>query len=290
MVPILSVIASELQASLSSKPQIERVPESGTVMSNADQVAAYDDAYVWNGPTTPLLVYNLSKISKLIRPGDLVVDLACGPGHLLLELAQLFPDTRFLGVDLAKEMLDLLAAKAKMKNLKNVETLCEDISKLSSMPNKSVDLFISIQALHHLPNLDVLESTFRRVNQLLKSDGCLYFFDFALLRSQRSRQLIVADAAKEISAITAQDYLDSLNAAFPANRVQSIAGKFLPRPFSFKKSLFIDLFFLIEKSRNSAQKHETPEHLISELKSRMRLDRKLELMSLKYLARTRVFD
>lgn len=290
MVPIASLLLSELAATVSGRVTKTRTPEPITVMDDRLQIDAYQGAYSPNGPTIPLLIFNLFELSSMIRPGDVVVDLACGPGDLLIELAELFPETKFIGVDLAPEMLKRVHETAEKRKLSNIETRCEDISKLQTFDRSTIDVVISIQALHHLPDNDAFAATLKRLSEILKADGGLYLFDFGLLKSERTRRLIVNDAAREVSKITAKDYLDSLNAAFPVEDVLAIAKTYLPTPFRFKKSRFIDFFYLLQKTRANVAADPLVVEKIKRKEDRLRLDRRLELASLRYLSTSRLFN
>lgn len=222
----------------------ERVPEP-EAMVDPEQIRAYVKAYEWGGPTSALQLYHLTQLASMIRPGDTVVDLACGPGPLLLELAPLFPDCRFIGADLSQPMLDALKEAAAQRGLHNIETLREDIRELPSLSQGSVDMVITTSALHHLPDLECLEQVFQRVERLLKPDGGLYVFDFGLVRSPRARALLVADVARKAPVVTAVDYQHSLNAAFPVDEVAIRARRTLTRPLVVRSSRFIDFFYFI---------------------------------------------
>lgn len=289
MLPIGSLVLTELFATLSGKATEHRIPEPASLMTDRDQVDAYVQAYAWNGPTSALLLYNLYELSSMIRPGETVVDLACGPGHLLIELAELFPTTNFIGVDLAPEMLDRLVQESEKRNLKNIEVRCEDISKLNSFSQQSVDLVISVQALHHLPDIQTFSTTLKRIAEVLKPDGAFHLFDFGLLKSNHSRKLIVKDVAREVSPITAKDYYDSLSAAFPCRSVLQCAEQALPKPFQFHKSLFIDFYFLLQRGRKRQAVDPKVSIQLRRKESNLRFDRKLELASLRHLAKSKSF-
>ena len=242
MLPIHKVIWHEWRE---HSPPV-RVPEPSEAMENPEQIRAYVKAYEWGGPTSALQLYHLRQLSRMIRPGDTVVDLACGPGPLLLELAALYPDCRFIGVDLSQPMLDVLLELAQeRKLLGNVETRCEDIRTLTSFGQTKVDLVITTSALHHLPDLQSLHATFARVHSLLKSDGGFYAFDFGLLRSPRTRALMVKEIALLAPEVTTTDYKYSLDAAFPIVEVMDAARSKLKRTISIKTSSFVDFFYFI---------------------------------------------
>lgn len=248
MLPIHTIVWHELRAS--SPPS--RIPEPCEAMENAEQVKSYVAAYEWGGPTSALQLHHLRELSTLIRPGATVLDLACGPGPLLLELAPLYPETRFLGVDLSQEMLQHLSSEASARGLDNISTLEEDIRTLPSVENESIDLVISTSALHHLPDAEGLCEVFRRIGSALAPDGAFYLFDFGLLRSKRARELFVAEVAKLAPPITARDYEASLQAAFPIDFVFGSAAASLPRPYVAAKSAMVDFLYSLQSPPRTA--------------------------------------
>jgi len=242
MLPIHQVIWHEWRESTSPV----RVPEPSEAMEDPEQIRAYVKAYEWGGPTSALQLHHLRELSLMIRPGDTVLDLACGPGPLLLELAVLYPDCRFIGADLSQPMLDTMLTLSAERGLLNVTALREDITVLNTVRSGSVDLVISTSALHHLPDLAALQAAFRRVQTLLKSDGGFYIFDFGLLKSPKTQKIMVDEVAKLAMPITVQDYAHSLRAAFPVDDVVRCAREEIPRTFKARLSSFVDFFYFLQ--------------------------------------------
>jgi arsenite methyltransferase len=241
MLPLPAVLWHEWR----TRERPVRRPEPHEAMADPDQVQAYVQAYQWGGPTSALQLHHLYDLGRMIRPGDLVVDLACGPGPLLLELAPLYPETSFIGVDLSPTMLEYLESEVKRRGLKNVEVRCEDIRTLPSLGQQTADLVISTSSLHHLPTDDGLIDTFRRCRTLLKEVGGFYFFDFGLLKSEVTRRLFVSEVARQAPALTARDYALSLDAAFRVDWVWETAMRELPGPFTMTRSAFVDIVYFI---------------------------------------------
>lgn len=249
MLPIHKIIWHEWRARHTTPT---RIPEPSEAMEDAEQIRSYVKAYEWGGPTSALQLHHLTRLASMIRPGDTVVDLACGPGPLLLELAPLYPDCRFVGADLSGPMLNVLAQSCAERGIHNVETLREDIRELPSLAPGSVDMVITTSALHHLPDLHCLGQVFERVERLLKPDGGLYVFDFGLVKSSQARELLVADVASKAPAVTAVDYAHSLNAAFPIAKVMALAQQHVRRPLVMTSSRFVDFFFFIHTAGRCA--------------------------------------
>jgi len=207
---VLRVIVSEL---LTLRPR-ERLPEPHLVMDDPAQVRAFLDAGSDRGSLAPLYLFNTALASALIRPGDLVVDLACGPANQLAQLAAVNRESRFIGVDLSPEMLKRAEAVVSRHSLSNVEFDVSDLAKLDRFADRSVDVLISTLALHHLPDRSSLINSFVEFARVLKPDGRVYFSDLGRLRSERSVAEFAGQYADQQPAVFNADYLNSLRAAF----------------------------------------------------------------------------
>ncbi len=282
MLPIHQLIWHEWRA----REALPRVPEPSEAMVDLEQIRAYVKAYEWGGPTSALQLHHLTQLARMIRPGDTVLDLACGPGPLLLELAPLYPQCRFIGADLSPPMLEVLAETAAAKGLRNVQTLCEDIREMPSLAPASVDMVITTSALHHLPDLDCLQQVFQRVERLLKPDGGVYVFDFGLVRSAATRALLVADVARKAPPVTALDYKHSLDAAFPVEEVALRARRALRRPLAVRSSRFIDFFYFIRTPDRLQASAEVMAY-VHTMRGRCGLPVRMESAMLRHLQRAR---
>lgn len=269
---------------LFTKAPILRQNEPQATMENQEQVNSYIKAYEWGGPTSALQLHHLKELSKMIRPGDTILDLACGPGPLLLELAAIYPECHFIGADLSPTMLERLTKEAKRKGLKNVSVLCEDIRYLPSLDNQKVDLIITTSALHHIPDEEMLKQVFNKIHNLLKPDGGFYIFDFGQLKSKEARDICVAEVAKLAPPITAQDYDLSLQAAYPIDLVFQFAKEELPKPFTASASSLFDFFYFLQ----SGPRAKPTQNAISRIKhcgKSLTLAMKMEHQMLRLLRR-----
>lgn len=282
MLPIHQLIWHEWRA----EARGERTPEPSEAMDDPEQIRAYIKAYEWGGATSALQLHHLQKLSRLVRPGDTVLDLACGPGPLLLELAPLYPTCRFIGVDLSPPMLAVLRETCAQRGIKNITTLCEDIRTLPSFAAKSIDAVITTSALHHLPDTESVGRAFERIAQLLAPNGAVYVFDFGLVRSQRTRDLLVAEVAKFAPEITSLDYAHSLRAAFPVEEVVQLARRHLGRELVVTSSRFIDFFYSIQSTPRGAPVASVNSY-VENVFRRSRLHTRIEALMLRYLQRAR---
>lgn len=207
---VLQVAVREITTSERSP----RVTEPDLVMDDPEKVAAYVRAGREDGVMAPVYLFHCAQISEVIRPGDTVLDLACGPATELGLVARLNPDVKFIGIDLSEPMLERAESYIRDMGIKNVELRHGDISRLSSIADNTIDAVVSTMALHHLPDAAILNSTFEEVDRVLKKDGGIYMVDFGHLKSEKSIQYFAYQYADRQPELFTLDYLYSLRAAF----------------------------------------------------------------------------
>jgi SAM-dependent methyltransferase len=89
------------------------------------------------------------------RTPGLVTELGCGTGTLLRRLAARFPDRSFLGVEPLPNYVDFATERAAAMGLTNVRFAAATGEELTSVVAPgSVGLLISVDALHHVTDLD----------------------------------------------------------------------------------------------------------------------------------------
>lgn len=211
--PSLPVIKTALRE-VFTRSQIPRTPEPDLVMDDPNKVAAYTRAGREDGVMAPVYLFNCAQICEVLREGDLVLDLACGPATQLAQVARLNPTVQFIGIDLSESMLERARAHVREKALTNVEIRQGDISNLSVFGDASVDAIFSTMALHHLPDQSHLTRCLQEVARVLKPDGGLYLVDFSRLRAESSVQYFAYQYADRQPELFTLDYLYSLRAAF----------------------------------------------------------------------------
>jgi arsenite methyltransferase len=183
-------------------------------------------------------------------------------------------------------MLEVLRETAAARGIHNLEVLHEDIRTLPSLNRRRVDLVITTLALHHLPDLEGLESTMRRMQELLHPDGGFYIFDFGQLRSPRTRELLMAEAARTAPPITVVDYGQSLQAAFAIEDVLKLARACLLRQFTASSSSFVDFFFFLQTAQRTQPDMRVREH-IDNLWNKLSAANQLEYWMLRLMRRAR---
>ena len=132
----------------------------------------------------PVYRFNSEAMSHLLPQGGRVLDLGCGSGRLLADLARARPDLEVIGVDLADGMLMAGSTALRDEGLSDRVTLHHaDMTDLPGHLVEGVDLVSSVWSLHHLPTEEDLHRCLVQIARTRETSGCaVWIFDFARLR------------------------------------------------------------------------------------------------------------
>jgi ubiquinone/menaquinone biosynthesis C-methylase UbiE len=208
--PVLKTMLREIVTRESST----RIPEPDLVMDDPAKVAAFTRAGREDGVMAPVYLFHCAQICDVIRAGETVVDLGCGPATQLAMVARLNPRTRFMGIDLSDDMLARARSYLVEQQVNNVELRKGNICTLDFIDDKSIDAVFSTVAFHHLPDIASLDRTFAEVGRILKPGGGIYLVDFGHLKSEKSILQFAYQYADRQPELFTLDYLYSLRAAF----------------------------------------------------------------------------
>ena len=212
-----------------SRGRIERTSEPSLVMNDEDQVLAYVAAGRETGVMAPTYLFHGANISDVIKPGDRVLDLACGPANQLALVARLNPDVSFVGIDLSPPMLAQAEALIKAQGLDNVSFQEGDITRLSAFADHSFDAVVSTLSLHHLPTTEMLHQTIAEASRVLRPNGGVYITDFSRLKLRSSIEYVAYQYVDRQPVLFTQDYLNSLLAAFTLQELRSAGAPLIGR-------------------------------------------------------------
>jgi len=204
-----------------------RIPEPDLVMDDPDKVAAFTRAGREDGIMAPVYLYHCAQILSVVRPGDRVADLGCGPATQLAMAARLQPEASFVGIDLSDEMLERARAHTSEQGLDNVDFHRGDITALTEFGDASFDAVVSTVALHQLDSVSAFRSCLSEVARLLKPGGGLYIVDFGHLKSVKSIHYFATQYEGRQPELFTIDYRNSLYAAFPRAEWRRAASDFL---------------------------------------------------------------
>jgi ubiquinone/menaquinone biosynthesis C-methylase UbiE len=245
-----------------SRRVLPRVPESEAVMQDPTRNCAYMQAGRADGILPFFHFFNALQITPVVRAGDRVLDLACGPGDQLAQNARLNPDARFVGLDASTDMLDKARATLAQHGAGNVELAAGDMTRLSGIDDASVDCVTCTMSLHHLPNLGALASTMRAVRRVLKPDGGFYIVDFGRLKRVSTQRFFAEERRTSQTVEFTQEYFDSLRAAFSVAELANAAALLDPR--ALRHATPLAPFLVVCKSANRRGLDAATRHMARE--------------------------
>jgi 2-polyprenyl-3-methyl-5-hydroxy-6-metoxy-1,4-benzoquinol methylase len=113
----------------------------------------------------PLVPGLTDRLARGIR----VLDVGCGRGLIMLRLAELYPNSQFLGMDLSEEATTFARRTAAAKGLRNLEFVAADVSDFDdTAAPEAFDFVTTFDAVHDQARpLRVLQGIYRT----LKADG-----------------------------------------------------------------------------------------------------------------------
>jgi ubiquinone/menaquinone biosynthesis C-methylase UbiE len=108
-------------------------------------------------------------LTERLASGIAVLDVGCGRGLIMIRLADLYPNSRFLGLDLSQEAIEFARGAAASKSLQNIEFVTADLSNFDKTAEpEAYDFVTTFDAVHDQAKpLRVLEGIYRA----LKADG-----------------------------------------------------------------------------------------------------------------------
>lgn len=206
---LLATLAREVFTS----ERFDRSPESDLSMDSGEAVTAFVRAGQPNSILSGVYAFYREQACKMIRPGDCVLDLGCGPALLLASIAALNEESRFLGIDSSDAMIAAGQA-ALAPSVDNLDLRTDDMTELSTVPTGSIDVVLSSMALHHLRDTVHLRRCFEAIERIMAPDARMFIADFGRLKSLKSVEYFVQRAIPPSEPRLEQDYRASLRAAF----------------------------------------------------------------------------
>jgi 2-polyprenyl-3-methyl-5-hydroxy-6-metoxy-1,4-benzoquinol methylase len=108
-------------------------------------------------------------LTDRLAAGIRVLDVGCGSGRIMTRLAELYPNSRFTGIDLSPEAIGTARSEASQKGLRNIEFIISDLSDFdSTAESEAFDFITTFDAIHDQARpLNVLKG----IHRALKADG-----------------------------------------------------------------------------------------------------------------------
>ena len=223
-----SIRSSQLIRESVSRRELPRVPEPESIMHDPAQIAAFEEAGREDGILAFIYFFHALQMAPVVRPGDRVLDLACGPANQLVQAARLNPRAHFVGLDASANVLDRARATLARCAISNVDLVLGDMTRLSEFDGAAMDCVTCTMSLHHLPDQAALAAAMREVRRVLKPGGGLYLVDFGRLRRASTQRFFAQAQRASPSEQFTQDYLHSLRAAFSVEELSAATAVFGP--------------------------------------------------------------
>ncbi len=104
------------------------------------------NGFVYTLIIDPVLSGAQSDVISMLKPGQKVLDVACGTGSLSMAMAGRV--SHVSGIDLSGEMIDVAKRSADRRGIQNVTFNNMDASDLSSFGDNEFDVAVSSMAVH----------------------------------------------------------------------------------------------------------------------------------------------
>ncbi|NWK78683.1 class I SAM-dependent methyltransferase [Aquitalea sp. LB_tupeE] len=216
---------------------LPRIPETAAVMEDPLQVAAFADSGKDQGILNYIYLFHSLMSAALIAPGDVVLDLACGPANQLLRHARLHPDAHFIGMDASARMLELAEQNLREAGVHNVSLQQGDMTRLDGMAAAGTDVVTCTMSLHHLADSTALQHCTQQIARILRPQGGVYLADFGRLKRRATQRFFAYDRMDLQSPAFTADFLNSLQAAFSLTELQQAAAVLASAPACYYTAL-----------------------------------------------------
>ncbi|HEX4356028.1 MAG TPA: methyltransferase domain-containing protein [Pseudonocardia sp.] len=113
-------------------------------------------------------------LTERLTEGARVADVGCGTGHALVVLASAFPNSTFLGYDLAEDAVERGRAEAAERGLTNLTFEVADVA--APLPGGPLDAVFAIDAIH---DQAAPAAVLREVHDALAPGGTFVMVDMA---------------------------------------------------------------------------------------------------------------
>jgi SAM-dependent methyltransferase len=212
--------------------EMQRRPEP-EAMSGEDEVSAYASA-AGQRHLEALDTSFVDQVLSLAPPGGTLagalLDVGCGPGNIVLKIAQRSPSLSIVGLDYSQNMVDTARrTAAEMELGKQVFFQRADAGRMP-FADGSFDIVLSNSVLHHLADPSRM---FREMLRVAKPDGAILVRD--LRRPSRlAYPWHVRWYGRHYSGMMKKLFVDSVRAAYtPAELSGLLSGSGIPKAHIF---------------------------------------------------------
>ncbi len=154
-----------------------------------------------------------------LKPGSVVLDLACGKGIYSMFLSEIVGETGLIyAVDLWEEGLQLLGKEIEEKGISNILPMLNDATKEIEIDDYSVDVCLMATVLHDFEEVNKSSTVLKQLKTILKPGGHLAVIEFKKidgppgppkqirLSENETEKMVSGYGFKKIKAVEIGDY------------------------------------------------------------------------------------
>ena len=120
----------------------------------------------------PLFLGRIDELTERLEAGINVIDIGCGAGLAMLELAKRYPQSTFLGCDPSPTAIEMAQADARQAGLSN---LSFEVARAENLPQTAqYDLALTLDCIH---DMTFPHHALRAIRGALKPEGLLFIAD-----------------------------------------------------------------------------------------------------------------
>ena len=163
-----------------------RKREPADITDQWDNVVQYDEVMSTKLAVAYACGFTVAYRAARSQDGGSAVDLACGPGHFTLCLAEYLDFKQITGVDVSAPMVDVAARNAADQQMgERVRFRLGDVTELDDVGRDEFNLASFTDAAHHMPDLETVGNVLREMERITKPDGLVMIMDLVRLRTAR---------------------------------------------------------------------------------------------------------
>jgi ubiquinone/menaquinone biosynthesis C-methylase UbiE len=143
-----------------------------------------------------------------VKPGSVVLDLACGKGAYSLLMSKIVGEHGLVyAVDLWEEGLLLLEEQIEKQNISNISPILSDATKQIDVDEYSVDLCILATVLHDFDEAGQADAVLKDIKTILKPNGCLAVIEFRKIEGPPGPPVKIRLSEEEVEKmVTGHDF------------------------------------------------------------------------------------
>ena len=146
-----------------------------------------------------------------VKPGSVVLDLACGKGTYSLFLSEMVgADGLVYAVDLWEEGLQQLEQEIENRNITNIMTLLDDATKEIEIDEYHVDLCLMATVLHDFEEAGKTDAVLKQVKTLLRPNGRLAVIEFKKIEGPPGPPVQIRLSEDDVEKIVTRDNFKKL--------------------------------------------------------------------------------